>query len=974
MSKYKHSLGSKQSVYFKVLWMTVPNRTLLLFFLILFSNLLISFPVQSQTQSQDTNQYVDKNFGQQLSAIEAMVDQNQALDLITLLIADKTLPTLDKLSVLASQSRIYHQLGQLENAIEAAQKEQELANEFDLKRLAADAYKRVGVYAYYNGKNRLALYSYQQALNYYLTLDEPIAQANLYNNIALVYGRTAQNELELAIYQKIQPIYQKFGSEKDQLDVLNNIANLHLRLKRYDTSIQMFYDIIEKRKAISDKIGLAMAYSDLGSSYKYAGDYQQAEHFMKLALSLHRQNKDDYNAASTLHNLAELNNYLHNIDQAITYAKEGINLSVEQGHNNAYVGVKYSLATAYFYQGNYELALQHLEQSTEVINQIGNKEQLKHNLSLQALIYAAQHHPFKAVKSLRDFMQTQLELANNQLNSQLAIFDSEQLKQQVEQLKQQKRLQVLEMSRSSQVRIIIIIAILLIGFLIARRLIERRSKQALESKVKQRTTELEYLMQELQSANRIKSQFLANMSHEIRTPLTTVIGQAEAIMSGDVEDEFIGKEVKIIHGNSLHLLELTNNILDLSKIEANKIELEIQTQNLHNILQELANMFSLQASSKGLTFDIIHCLPEPFLIEMDGFRVKQILINLCANAVKFTPRGHVELNISQSENNLMFKITDSGIGMSSSQLQSLFESFTQGDSSISRRFGGTGLGLCLSDQLAKIMGGKIEVESELNQGSVFAFSLPCTASFSAQCSESKISSTEVTIEEAHPKLQGTILLADDHNDNRRLIARLLGSLGLEVLNARNGLEAVALFEQHQPKLILMDIQMPEMDGIEAFNILRQKGCKTPIIALTANAMSHEITHYLSLGFNGHLSKPIERNIFIPTIIKFYDGSFSHEKASEIFSNLDMSDLVQKFKSNLVLEQQDLVLHINNNDLEQLGKLSHRIAGAAQMFGFAELSKCALELETVIKKNQNNQSSSVSHHTQELLNEIDQVLW
>ncbi|MFT6194380.1 MAG: signal transduction histidine kinase/DNA-binding response OmpR family regulator [Cognaticolwellia sp.] len=951
--------------------MMVSNR-MLLFFLILLANLLIGFTVQSQSKAP--SQYVDKSFVQKLSTIEAMVDQHQALELITLLSAEKTLSTLDKLSVLASQSRIYHQLGQLENAIETAQKEQQLANEFDLKRLAANAYKRVGVYAYYNGKNRLALYSYQQALNYYLTLDEPIAQANLYNNIALVYGRTAQNELELAIYKKIQPIYQKFGSKKDQLDVLNNIANLHLRLKRYDASIQMFYDIIEKRKEISDKVGLAMAYSDLGSSYKYAGDYQQAEHFMKLALSLHRQHKDDYNAASTLHNLAELNNFLYNINQAIIYAKEGINLSVEQGHNNAYVGVKYSLATAYFYQGKYDIALQNLEQSTKVINQIGNKEQLKHNLSLQALIYAAQHRPLKAVKSLRDFMQTQLELANNELNSQLAIFNSEQLKQQVEQLKQQKRLQVLEMSRSSQVRIIMIVAILLIGFLIARRLIEQRSKQALESKVKQRTIELEYLMQELQSANKIKSQFLANMSHEIRTPLTTVIGQAEAIMSGDVEEEFISKEVKIIHGNSLHLLELTNNILDLSKIEANKIELEIQTENLHDILQALANMFSLQASSKGLTFDIIHYLPEPFLIEMDGFRVKQILINLCANAVKFTPKGHVELNISQSENNLMFKITDSGIGMSSSQLQSLFESFTQGDSSISRRFGGTGLGLCLSDQLAKIMGGKIEVESELNQGSVFAFSLPCAASFSEQCSESKISSTRVTVEKEFSKLQGTILLADDHNDNRRLIARLLVSLGLEVLTARNGLEAVALFEQHQPALILMDIQMPEMDGVEAFNILRQKGCKTPIIALTANAMSHEITHYLSLGFTGHLSKPIERNILIPTIIKFYDGSLSYEKANDIFSNLDMSDLVQKFKSNLVLEQQDLVLHINNNDLEQLGKLSHRIAGAAKMFGFAELSKCSVQLETVIKNNQIYQSSNISHHTQELLNEIDQVLW
>jgi CheY-like chemotaxis protein len=478
-------------------------------------------------------------------------------------------------------------------------------------------------------------------------------------------------------------------------------------------------------------------------------------------------------------------------------------------------------------------------------------------------------------------------------------------------------------------------------------------------------------MQELQSANNIKSQFLANMSHEIRTPLTTVIGQAEAIISGDVEEKYITKEVGIIHGNSLHLLELTNNILDLSKIEANKIELELQAQNLHDVLHELANMFTLQATSKGLTFEIVHSLPSPFIIEIDGFRVKQILINLCSNAIKFTAKGHVELKIMHHEGRIVFKITDSGIGMSSSQLQHLFESFTQGDSSISRRFGGTGLGLCLSEQLAKIMGGTIEVESELNEGSVFAFCLPCSLHADSPAAESKVVVAEKGNTALKEQLHGTILLADDHNDNRRLIARLLASLGLNVITARNGREAVILTEQHEPKFILMDIQMPEMDGIEAFKIIRQKGCETPIYALTANAMSHEIEHYLSLGFNGHLSKPIERKVFIPTITKYYEGDISAETANENFNKVAMSDLVQEFKSNLVLEHQDLILHINNDDLEKLARLSHRIAGAAQMFGFADLSKYALELEMAIKK---NQTKIINAHAQDLLNEIDQVLW
>ncbi|ARD45315.1 response regulator [Colwellia sp. PAMC 21821] len=951
--------------------MADPKKALLFYVLCLLS-VFTSFTVQSQ--NQNSNQALDKSFSQQLSIIEAMKDQNQALNLITSLSTDNTLSTLDKLSVLASQSRIHHNLGQLDNAINVAQKEQQLANKFQLSRREADAYKRVGVYAYYKGKGDLALYSYQQALKYYLTLEAPIAQANLYNNIALVYAGTSEFEEALLSYQQAEQRYQKYGSELDKIDVKFNIAGFHLELKRYDIAIAMYHEVLERRVKISDHSGIVMAYGEIGTAYKYEGDYEKAEHYMKLALDSARHNKDDFYVASVLHNFAELYNDLQNPEQAIVYAKEGIRLAIEQGHDNAYSGASYALAKAYFYQGKYDLALRHVKESNDIAEKIKNKDQIQYNLSLIALIYAAQHQNVKAITSQHSFLKAQFELANSELNSKLALFDSEQLKQQVVQLKQQKILQELEVESASQERItitIVVIAILLIGFLIARRDIERRSKQELESKVKQRTNELEYLMQELQKANNIKSQFLANMSHEIRTPLTTVIGQAEAIINGDVEDEYINKEVEIIHGNSLHLLELTNNILDLSKIEANKIELEVQTIDLHEILQELANIFSLQAKSKRLTFEIVHSLPTPFLIEIDSFRVKQILINLCSNAIKFTAKGHVELKISQNESTLMFKITDSGIGMSSSQLQNLFESFTQGDSSISRRFGGTGLGLCLSDQLAKIMGGKIEVESELNQGSVFAFSFPCKFRDPEQCSESRVSAIEPGIDQEQQQLKGTILLAEDHNDNRRLIARLLASLGLEVLTARNGVEAIAICEQHQPTLILMDIQMPEMDGIEAFKILRQKGYNLPIVALTANAMSHEIAHYLSLGFNGHLSKPIERNVFIATVAQHYDGSISQEKANESFNDVDMSDLVQEFKSNLVLEQQDLVLHINNKNFDELARLSHRIAGAAQMFGFADLSTYAIGLETAIK---NSNSARIDEYTQKLLNEIDHVLW
>lgn len=926
---------------------------------------LLSFSLISQSQTVN----------EKLTAIENMADSNAAILSVNALLHQSSLSTVEKLSSLTLRGKIYHQLGQLDNAIASAEEERQLAFMANMPQRAADAAKRTGVYAYYQGDQDLAVTSYRLALDFYLTLDEPILQANLLNNIALALAATGDLEGALAHYQQAEPLYIQYGSAQDKVDLRFNIAGLHLRLKRYDTAISMFLEVIERRIELDDNTGLALAYGDLGSSYKYAGEYEKAQSYMIKGLEFHLRNKSYYNAASLLHNLAELNNYRHNVEQAIAYAKEGIRLSIAQEHNVAYSGSLYSLATAYFHQGELELALKHVDKSTEVASEMNYAAQLNHNIALKALIFAAQNKPIEAINHYRLFLKGQMEISNDQLNTKLALFDSKQLKQQVTQLTQQQRLKELEVEKTEQKRnfaIVAIVCILLIAFIISRRDIERRSKLALERKVKQRTNELEHLMQELQSANKIKSQFLANMSHEIRTPLTTVIGQAEAIISGDVEEEFISKEVEIIHGNSLHLLELTNNILDLSKIEANKIELELHQQDLHSILQELANMFVLQASSKGLTFEIIHALPQPFIVEVDGFRVKQILINLCSNAIKFTPKGHVELNVIREDEQLIFKITDSGIGMSSSQLHNLFESFTQGDSSISRRFGGTGLGLCLSDQLAKIMGGSIEVESELNQGSVFVFSIPVdSVSSPDEIKSSIVSPNPNKNEKPVTQISGKILLADDHNDNRRLIARLLSSLGLEVISARNGQEAVALYQAHTPELILMDIQMPEMDGIEAFKILRQKGCDKPIIALTANAMSHEIKHYLTLGFNGHLSKPIDRTIFITTIMKYYDTTMSHQTANEKFDQVGMSDLVLEFKSNLVLEQQDLVLHINQNDLQKLARLSHRIAGAAQMFGYAQLSKAALALEMAIKK---DKTDDVNNLAQYLLNEIDQVLW
>ncbi|MEP7703138.1 two-component regulator propeller domain-containing protein [Paraglaciecola sp. 25GB23A] len=501
---------------------------------------------------------------------------------------------------------------------------------------------------------------------------------------------------------------------------------------------------------------------------------------------------------------------------------------------------------------------------------------------------------------------------------------------------------------------------------------QKRAVIKFERQVAEKTASIALESSKLASANKIKTKFLANMSHEIRTPLTTVIGQAEAIICREVDPKDIYKEVEIIHDSSLYLLDLLNDILDLTKIEEHKFELEPVPQDLHGLLKNINTMFSLQAKVKGLSFTLVKDLPTPFIVNVDGLRLKQILINLCSNAVKFTLVGHVCLKVSTQENNLVFNIEDSGIGISESQRQQIFDSFTQGDSSIRRRFGGSGLGLHLSTQLANLMGGTITVKSELGLGSVFTFSIPIKViSADTELLQKKSS---IRVSYAENLFSGKILLAEDHPNNRRLIARLLKNLGFTVFAASDGLEALDLYSQHAPDVVLLDIQMPNMDGIQAYNTLRDLGCSQPIIALTANAMENEVEYYSALGFDGYIRKPIERQLLIAALAQHFSSKDEEveQKAVNALGKVDMSDLVVEFKNSLLTEKEQFILHGANNDLEQIEKQAHRLCGAAQLFGFTQLSNIATQLESKIK-NKIYDPKEIPSLLQNLLDEIDKII-
>lgn len=642
-----------------------------------------------------------------------------------------------------------------------------------------------------------------EAYSIALELKNKNLEAKVLNNFGRIYRNLGDLAHALRNFELALEINEEENNEISQTINLTNISNLYYDLGDYDTALEYALKCLPIFEQTEDPNRLFAIYNTLGDIYFKKEDFDKALFYFGKNEDITDDNTLNRALANSglgkvYYKLKEYEKARHYLDLALHQAKMLSNPETE-------IVAEYYLGKVFYHSNDFKTALNYANHSYT----LATESLRKHDLI-----------------SIHDFLSTLFEKLGETQEAFTHLKAYEKLREEVFQQATLNKLRNLQLKNQMEV-----------------------AKK--EKEVAEKTAQL-------------KQQFMANMSHEIRTPMNAIVGITRLLLESHPREDQI-KYLNAINQSSNNLLVIINDILDISKIEAGKIRIEYVDFSLREMMQSMQEIMSLKAEQKNLTFrvDVLENVPDR--LTGDPTRINQILINLVGNAVKFTEKGHVLVICSQKSITpekilLRMDVSDTGIGISKEYVNTIFESFTQAGTDTARKYGGTGLGLTISKQLAGLMGGEITVDSTLGKGTTFTVQLPILIAKEQHTDTKK----KEGIETLKSRLDGlSVLLAEDNEFNQMVAEDTLKSLltHIQVTIANNGEEAVKMIEKQNFDIVLMDIQMPVMNGVEATRYIRTKLSDDKkdigIIAMTANVLQEDVKKYLAAGMNAYISKPFQ---------------------------------------------------------------------------------------------------------------------
>jgi signal transduction histidine kinase/CheY-like chemotaxis protein len=727
-----------------------------------------------------------------------------------------------------------------------------------------------------------------------IKMNDALAQGIALRQIGAMNLRLDKISEALGYHLQALALFKSIRDESNYAEVLQEIGVAYVRLGKYDKALSFMNEAIETFNKTNNELKLSTCLNNLGGIYYYLEQYDSALYYYRESAELSLKIDNKYNLSYTWHNIGEIHLINKNYIEAGEYIKRSLKLKIE-------IGEKISIPSTLITYGrieveleNYESAFEQFIEAVSIGKEIGSKYDIRNSYKYLAELEEKRGRYNEALKYHKELLniekEIQEDLKNEYVTKLQVEFETAEVENENNFLKEKAKRQ--KTVRNSFIAGFVLMALLVLvvlrSFLQKRKaniiLAEQKEEIKIQSEelkqhrnnlellVKERTEELEVAKEKAEESDRLKSAFLANMSHEIRTPMNAIIGFSELLTENGLGDNEKDDIVKSVVDNSNSLLRLIDDIIDISKIESGQFTIRKHKCYLNQILQELLDIFINRKNDENkqhIELKLKLGVEEPnFSINTDPSRLQQVISNLLDNAIKFTEKGSIEFGYIVEEKEeppfLKIYVKDSGIGLTKDQQKLIFSSFTKIEDNKKKLYRGTGIGLAISEKIINLLDGKIWVESEINKGSTFSFTVPY-ANEAVKEEDVKVKESKLPAFEWAGK---TILIAEDDKSNYDYLKMLLSKTNANILHADTGKKALELFHKNKVDLILMDIKMPEMDGLEATTIIKKGNKDISIIVLTAFAMENDEKMSLDAGCDAYLAKPFQKSNLLTLINKF----------------------------------------------------------------------------------------------------------